>query len=109
MAIVKTLIGNIKGQPGQDGLFVRHSFTAIIGTTWSGTAAPYTQTISVDGMLSADNPMVDIVVSDDFSIAETQLESFGYIYKIVTSDGSVTVYSTEPTTTEVTIRMEVFR
>ena len=109
MAIVKTLIGNVKGQPGQDGLFTKHNFTATIGTTWTGTVAPYTQTVSVDGILSSDSPIVDIIPSDDFSIAEAQLEAFGYIYRIAVSDGSITVYSTETTTTEITIRMEVFR
>lgn len=109
MATVKTLIGNIKGQPGQDGLFTRHDFTATIGTTWTGDSAPYTQTVSVDGILSTDIPIVDITPSDDFSIVEAELEAFGYIYRIIASDGSIIVYSMEPTETEITIRMEVFR
>lgn len=83
--------------------------TATIGTDWSGSSAPYTQTISVVGILATDNPIVDIVPSNNFEMAEAELEAFGMIYKIVTGDGSITAYASEKTSASVPVKMKLDR
>ena len=85
-------------------------FTATIPTTgWTGSAAPYKQTIQVLGMLATDKPTVDLVASDNYEKAELEIEEYGKIYKITTAKDSITVYASEPTTTAMNIQMEVLR
>ena len=82
------------------------TYTANVSTEWSGTEAPYTQTITVSGMTSNDNPIVDVVPSTTFDTAKTQIAEYGKIYKITTSTNSITVYATEKTEEIVPIQLK---
>lgn len=57
---------------------------------WSSGGAPYTQTVSVQGILSTDTPIVDVVLSSTTSTALSELESWGYISKIEASNDQIT-------------------
>lgn len=84
-------------------------FTAQIGTTWTGSAAPYTQTITVSGILASDKPIVDLVPSSTFATAENEISNFAKIYRITTAANSITVYATEKTDVALNIQMGVHR
>lgn len=84
-------------------------FTAQIGTTWTGSAAPYTQTITVSGILASDRPIVDLVPSSTFATAENEISNFAKIYRITTAANSITVYATEKTDVALNIQMGVHR
>lgn len=84
-------------------------FTAQIGTTWTGSAAPYTQTITVSGILASDKPIVDLVPSSTFATAENEISNFTKIYRITTAANSITVYATEKTDVALNIQMGVHR
>lgn len=87
---------------------VRH-YKISIGTLWEGVSAPYIQNIQVPGIMSIDNPHVDILLSDDFDRVYDELDSWGYIYRITTFDGGIKIYASEPTETTINIQMEVHR
>ena len=78
----------------------------IPATGWVGDTAPYTQTITVEGISEDDNPVVDIILSDDIETMQAQLEDYGKILKITTGDGNITVYSSDLTTTDLTILIQ---
>lgn len=84
-------------------------FTAQIGTTWTGSAAPYTQTITVSGILASDKPIVDLVPSSTFATAENEITNFAKIYRITTAANSITVYATDKTDVALNIQMGVHR
>lgn len=84
-------------------------FTAQIGTTWTGSAAPYTQTITVSGILASDKPIVDLVPSSTFATAEKEISNYAKIYRITTAANSITVYATEATDVALNIQMGVHR
>ena len=88
---------------------VGESFDTVIGTTWVGDAAPYTQEIAVAGLLEDDHPITDLVVSDDYTTSQLQLEEFAKIYKIKTGDDKITVYANEKTTVSLPIQLVVAR
>lgn len=56
---------------------------------WTGSG-PYTQTVAVSGVLQSDRPHVGLVPSDDTGTALAQEESWGYVSRGVTADGSIT-------------------
>lgn len=84
--------------------------TATIGTTWTGDAAPYTQTVSgITGLLASDNPIVDLVPSSTYNTAKKQTQEWGSIYRIETAAGAITVYANEKTTESIPIRLLCIR
>lgn len=87
---------------------IKH-YAATIGTTWTGTAAPYTQEISVSGILVTDRPIVDVVLSDTYATAQAQLDAWQSIFRIVTAANKITVYAHSKTTTAISIQLEVSR
>ena len=85
------------------------TYTANVTTTWTGSEAPYTQTITVSGMTANDNPVVDVVPASTYATATSQIAEYGKIYKITTAANSITVYATEKTETTVPIQLKCVR
>lgn len=76
---------------------------------WSASA-PYTQTVTVTGMLSTDTPLVDVVLSDTTATALAQLKAYGAISKIVTDTNAITLTCLEDLpSTDLTILLKVVR
>ncbi len=70
------------------------NYTATITTTWTeGASSVYFQTISVQGILSPDTPIIDVVLDSDPVAAQSQLDAWSYISRISTSNDSITVYA----------------
>lgn len=92
-----------------DGVNNVYAFVTTIGTTWSGTKAPYTQTISVPGMLSTDEPTIAMAASEDIDTAQREWAAFESVYCITTGNGNIKVYSMSKTTTPFKIQMLVVR
>ena len=71
------------------------SFTGTLTTSgWTGTSAPYTQTVTVNGILaSAPPPVIDVELSATWSTALTEEEAWGLIKKITYADNSLTFYA----------------
>lgn len=84
---------------------VSDRFTATIGTSWTGSAAPYTQTIVISEILESDNPIIDVVLPDNFTNAQNILEAYNAVYRFVAGSGSITAYATEATSTEIPIQI----
>lgn len=85
-------------------------YTTTIGTTWSGSAAPYTQTITVSGILASDTPIVDVNLSGvDYSNKDAVIEAYAKVYRITTAANSITVYADEATSTAIPIQLKVVR
>ena len=85
---------------------ISRTYTASIGTTWTGSAAPYTQTISVSGVTATDNPIVDVVLSGTYATDEASLVEYAKIYRITTAANSITVYASEKTESTVSIQLK---
>lgn len=86
------------------------TYTATISTSWTGSSAPYTQTVTVIGITGTDNPVVDLVLDSDTDIALNQLEAWGCVSKIETDTDSITVTCLEDKpTTAIPIQLKVVR
>lgn len=80
-------------------------------SNWTSTngAAPFIQEVAVPDILATDNPVVDIIMSETYDTAMTQLNNYAHIYKITTLDGKIRVYGIIPTTVDLNIQMKVDR
>lgn len=89
---------------------VNHAvLTATLNTSWSGSSAPYTKTISVSGILSTDVPFIDIVMSGTYATDTAREEAWGYIYRAVTADNAITFYATDKPTVSLPLQIKVVR
>lgn len=84
--------------------------TATITTTWTGSAAPYTQSVTVSGILSTDYPHITPVYSTTNSTAIAQKEAWAKVSKATTASGLIkfTCFEEKPTTA-IPIQIEVMR
>lgn len=83
--------------------------TTLSSSGWS-SSAPYTQTLSIQGILSTDIPVVDVVLSSTTSTAVSQLEAWSCVSKIETAAGSITATCLEELPTiDIPIQLKVVR
>lgn len=86
------------------------TYTATISTNWSGSSAPYTQTVEVTGITSTDTPIVDVVLDSNTNIAKIQLESWSCVSRIATGTNQILITCLEDKpTTAFTIQLKVVR
>lgn len=65
--------------------------TTLLSTGWS-SSAPYSQTLTIQGLTVDDYPIMDLVPDDNASTAATQITQYDYITKAITGANSLTVY-----------------
>jgi hypothetical protein len=86
------------------------TLTATLDTDdWTGTEAPFAQIQEVSGILATDVPIVDVVLSGDWEVDQARLEAWGYIYRIVTSNDSITAYAREKPDVALPLQLKVVR
>lgn len=84
-------------------------FDVAVGTEWAGDAAPYSQTIAVEGLLEIDRAVVRFSAPDSFGDLEAQQEAFGLLYTAESADGAITLYAKEKPETAFAVVLEVAR
>ena len=101
--------GSVTAPKIADGA-VSQTFTATITAAgWTGDATPYTNDVTVTGLTADDNPFVDMIASSTFETAETEIEAFANIYRMVTAENKLTVYAAEKPTVDIAIQIKVVR
>lgn len=81
--------------------------TISLGTSWSGSAAPYSQAVTVSGLLATDNPTLDIVPT--LSGYSDEESNWAKIFKAVTTADTLTFYAKDKTTMTLSIKLKVVR
>lgn len=81
----------------------------LLSSGWS-SSAPYTQTVSVSGILSTDTPIADVVLDVVTSTAMAQISAWMCVSNIETADGSITATCLEEKPTiDIPIQLKVVR
>lgn len=108
--VTKNLADNVVTAPKIADGAVSQTFTAIITADgWTGESAPYTNAVTVTGLLAADTPIVDMIPSETYETAETEIEAYANIYKMVAADNQLTAYATEKPTVDISIQIKAVR
>lgn len=87
----------------------RATYTATLSTTWTGSK-PYTQTVTVSGILASDMPHITPTYSSDNATAIAQKEAWSCVSKAEAAAGSITFtcFEVKPTAA-IPIQIEVMR
>lgn len=90
----------------QVGAATSARYTATLSSgSWSGSAAPYSQTVTVSGLLSTDAPLLDIVQTGTESTDSARREAWGLITRAVANTNSLTVYASEKPSVNLPVQM----
>nr|DAW67690.1 MAG TPA: Receptor Binding Protein [Caudoviricetes sp.] len=91
------------------GLVTRQTYTAVLTKQWTGSG-PYTQTVTVAGVLASDMPHVVPVYDADNTMAKAQREAWGCVSRGVAAAGGIqfTCFGDKPETA-IPIQIEVMR
>lgn len=77
---------------------------------WTGSAAPFTIAITVNGIKDTDIPTIDINLNGvTYANVAGQLEAWGKIYRAVTGTDTITFYATEVPAVAFTLQARVVR
>ena len=80
----------------------------LVASNWS-SSAPYTQTVSVSGVLVSDDPFVDVYL-EGISDGTAIIEAWSTVGRVSTTDGSITAYCyEEKPTIDIPIILKVVR
>lgn len=86
------------------------SFSAeLTAAGWQGNAPPYSQSVTVSGLLAGDTPILDLALSGSFSTDQLRAEEYGYLYRAVAAENSLSVYALEKPTQALPIRILCIR
>lgn len=89
---------------------VSQIFTATITAAgWTGNSAPYTNIVTVTGLLAADTPIVDMILSETYETAEAQIDAYGNVYRMVAVDNQLTAYAAEKPTVDINLQIRAVR
>ena len=103
------LYGQALGGGSSSGAATKYEFEVTLDTVWSNSV-PYTQTISVDGMLSDDEPHVSVVYSSDLDTALLEKEAYGKLSKVEAVTGGLLFTCFEEAPTQILVlKVEVIR
>lgn len=88
-----------------------HTYYAAPTANYSGSAAPYTQTVSVPGILASDEPFVGLIPdANNVTTAQNQEKAWGNVSRIVTNNNSITIYcNKKKPEVALNLRLVVFR
>jgi hypothetical protein len=84
-------------------------FDVAVGIEWTGEAAPYNQTIAVEGLLETDRAVVRFSAPNSFENLDAQQEAFAMLYTAESADGAITLYAKEKPETAFSVVLEVAR
>ena len=85
-------------------------YTATLGTNWIGSAAPYTQTITVAGILATDNPHIIPVYSSNNETALSETQAWSMVSQGETGNGIITFTCfKEKPSVQLNLQIEVVR
>ncbi len=84
-------------------------YTVTLDTTWSGDAAPYTKEQTVNGILAADAPLIDLAPSATFADAEKQADAWALVYRAVTAANKITFYAKAKPTVSIPLQIRCIR
>lgn len=82
---------------------------SIPATGWTGLTAPYTKTVTVNGVKATDTPLVDIELTGNYATDQSMCDNWSLVYRITTAANSITVYSNGLPTATMQIKVRCLR
>jgi len=72
---------------------------------WTGSAAPFSQALTVNGMFATDKPVVDLTMSGTYATDEAREAAWSSVYRAVPGTNRLTVYAREKPTVALPVQI----
>lgn len=102
-ATINEMIADLQSE----GFAKTETYNATVGTSWTSKTGYVQQTVTVNGILAADNPIIDLVTTT--AGFEAEQEAWGKVFKAVAAANSITFYASEATNTAIKLQIKVVR
>lgn len=79
----------------------------LLANGWEGVSAPYSQTISIEGIKETHSPHIALKANPDFDTAENELGEYSKLFKGETSDGAITFWAKEQTGIDIELQIKI--
>ena len=87
----------------------KHFIGNLSASGWT-SSKPYTQTVSISGILNTDRPKADIILSSTTATALNEIESWACVSKIIAGNNSITATCLDKKpTVNMSVQLEVLR
>ena len=83
------------------------TYNAAVGTSWTTKTGYVQQTVTVNGILATDNPVIDLITTT--AGFEAEQEAWGKVFKVTTAANAITLYASEATETAINLQLKVVR
>lgn len=77
--------------------------------SWTGSSAPYTKAVTVTGIASTDEPIIDIIPSGVYATDVTMRNNWALVYDGVTSTNTITFYADSVPTADISLSVKVIK
>lgn len=88
---------------------VSYYTATLLSTGWTGSAAPYSQDVTVTGITADDRPKVEIVQTGTEATDEPMRDAWGVVTRAVSGADKITVYASEKPQVDIPIQLEVVK
>ena len=89
---------------------ISHVYTqTLTAAGWTGTSAPFTQEVTISGILANDEPIIDVVLSGTYETAMQEDDQWGNIYKASTAANKITFYAKDKPTVALSFKARCIR
>lgn len=86
------------------------NYTATIPyTSWTGSSAPFSKAVTISGIISSDEPIIDIIPTGTYATDITMQQNWGKIYRAVTSTDTITFYATAVPSADIYLKVKVIK
>ena len=80
---------------------IQKVYSGTLSTSWTGSSAPYSQVVTVSGILASDRPILDYTNSGTYSTDQSREEGWLNIYRAVTAANRITFYAHDKPTVSI--------
>lgn len=87
------------------GSDVFYSSETLSSESWTGSTAPYSYELSVNGVLSSDKPVIDVIMSGTYSTDTARNEAWQHIYRAVTAANTIVFYADEQPSVDLPVQI----
>lgn len=83
--------------------------TATIAAADWTSSDPYTNSVSVNGLLATDTPIMDLIASSTYATAQAETADYAYIYKATCADNALMLYASQAPTVDLNVQLLCLR
>ena len=80
----------------------------IVAADWA-SSDPYTNSVSVNGLLATDTPIMDLIASSTYATAQAETADYAYIYKATCADNTLMLYASQAPTVDLNVQLLCLR